>query len=257
MDTYLEGPLWTSVHSQLAVEIARQLTPLLVPKYAALTERRIILATPEVEDGITIAATHFRPDAAIVTAESEEIGAAAAVATIAPPLQMQTAFPEPIPQLSVEIRDSQNLQLVTAIEVISPWNKTGSGYSEYVEKRRKLLLSTAHLVEIDLLRTGQRVPMRGEMPAAQYFVYVGRANRRPVTDVWPIRLQEPLPNVPIPLLAGDPDVILNLQQALTNVYDGFGYRYLVDYRHPPKIPLDEGLREWAEQRIKSQGILQV
>ena len=251
MDPYLEGPLWTSVHSQLAVEIARQLTPLLVPKYAALTERRLVLATPDVEDGVTI--TSLRSDAAVVTRPSYEQEGGVAVAVEAP-LHLATVLPHPVPELTVEIRDTENLQLVTAIEVLSPWNKTGSGYVEYVEKRQKLLLSTAHLIEIDLLRAGQRVPMQDPLPSADYFVLVGRANRRPVTDVWPVQLRDALPEIPVPLLKGDADVRLDLQKALTSVYDAFGYRYLIDYSSQPKVPLPAKSVEWARERLRASGI---
>jgi hypothetical protein len=253
MDPYLEGPLWTSVHSQLAVEIARQLTPMLVPKYAALTERRLVLATPDVEDGVTITTTSLRSDAAVVTSHADEQEGGAAVAVEAP-LHLATVLPQPVPELTVEIRDTENLHLVTAIEVLSPWNKTSNGYDEYVEKRQKLLLSTAHLIEIDLLRGGQRVPMQDPLPPADYFVLVGRANRRPVTDVWPIQLKEALPKVPIPLLKGDPDVLLDLQQAVTSVYDAFGYRYLIDYAQPPRVPLPAKSIEWIRERLRAAGI---
>ena len=47
MDPYLEGSLWMSVHSPLAVEIIRQLNPKLRPRYIALTVRRFILDVPE------------------------------------------------------------------------------------------------------------------------------------------------------------------------------------------------------------------
>jgi PIN domain nuclease of toxin-antitoxin system len=253
MDPYLEGPLWTSVHSQLAVEIARQLTPMLIPKYAALTERRLVLATPDVEDGVTISTTSLRSDAAVVTRSSREPEGGLAVATAAP-LQLATVLPLPVPELTVEIRDTESLQLVTAIEVLSPWNKNGKGYEEYVEKRQKLLLSTAHLIEIDLLRAGKRVPMQDPLPAADYFILVGRASRRPVTDVWPVELHQALPGVPVPLLEGDPDVRLDLQQAVTSVYDAFGYRYLIDYSQPTKVPLPISSRDWARERLRTAGI---
>jgi Protein of unknown function (DUF4058) len=47
MDPYLEGSHWMGVHSQLSAEITRQLTPLLVPKYLALTNERFVLEIPE------------------------------------------------------------------------------------------------------------------------------------------------------------------------------------------------------------------
>lgn len=154
----------------------------------------------------------------------------------------------------MEIRDTESLQLVTAIEVLSPWNKNGKGYEEYVGKRQKLLLSTAHLIAIDLLRAGKRVPMQAPVPVADYFVLVGRANRRPVTDVWPVELQAALPAVPVPLLEGDPDVRLDLQQVVTSVYDAFGYRYLIDYSQPPKVPLEPSENDWARERLRAAGI---
>jgi Protein of unknown function (DUF4058) len=104
--------------------------------------------------------------------------------------------PEAVPHVSVEIRDAANRLLVTAIEVLSPTNKRGDGRAEYLAKRQRLLRSTAHLVEIDLLREGQRVPMMRPLPSAPYFILVGRADVRPDTDVWPVRLDEPLPPFP-------------------------------------------------------------
>jgi hypothetical protein len=45
MDPYLEGPLWTGFHTQFCVEIARNLTPRLLPRYLALTEKRFVVTT--------------------------------------------------------------------------------------------------------------------------------------------------------------------------------------------------------------------
>ncbi len=47
MDPYLEGDLWTTVHSQLAAEIARQLAPKIAPRYVARTEKRFVIAAPD------------------------------------------------------------------------------------------------------------------------------------------------------------------------------------------------------------------
>src|SRR5205823_13138507 len=118
--------------------------------------------------------------------------------------------------------------LVTAFEVLSSTNKRG-GRRENLRKRRRLLLSSAHLMEIDLLRAGRRVPMQEPLPDAPYFVFLSRAEARPLTDVWPIRLADQLPKVQVPLLAGDPDLELDLQDALASAYDAFSYDLSVDY----------------------------
>ena len=130
MDPYLEGSLWMSVHTQLSAEIARQLAPKLRPRYLALTnERFVYVAKTEIS----------RPQPA-------DSGIAVA------PLHMATVMPEPVPQITVEIRDTANRRLVTAIEVLSPTNKRGQGREEYLAKRGRLLHSSAHLLEIDFLR---------------------------------------------------------------------------------------------------------
>jgi hypothetical protein len=162
-----------------------------------------------------------------------------------------TLMPESIPHVTVEIRDSAADELVTAIEVLSPTNKGSDGRDEYLAKRRRVLLSTAHLVEIDLLRNGVRIPTRPALPTFPYFVLVGRADKRPLTEVRPIRLADPLPTVPIPLLAGDADVLLDLQQAFTSVYDTFHYARMIDYRRPPTVPLRPARSAaWAEEHLK-------
>jgi hypothetical protein len=159
-------------------------------------------------------------------------------------------MPERVPQVSVEIHDTTQRRLVTAIEVLSPVNKRGQGRAEYLRKRRGIMLSDAHLIEIDLLRQGRRVPMRQALPSVPYFVLVGRAENRPILDVWPIALDQPLPIIPIPLLPGDADTFLDLQQAFTTVYDLVGYDLIVDYQRPPEVSLPPEIAAWAEARLR-------
>src|ERR687885_2666668 len=152
MDPYLEGSEWVSMHVELSSEIARQLAPQLRPKYVVRMTRQCMT---EVLDDLAITAADIYPD-------------------------------KRVPQVSIEIRDVAHRDLVTAIEVLSPTNKRGEGYQEYLDKRGHLLLSPAHLIEIDLLRSDRRVPMQEPLPPAPYFVFVSRAERRPMVEVWPV-----------------------------------------------------------------------
>jgi hypothetical protein len=158
------------------------------------------------------------------------------------------------PDVSVEIRDTSQRRLVTAIEILSPTNKRGAGNQEYLAKRQRLLLSTVHLLEIDLLRMGERVPMQQPLPDAPYFVLLSRAEERPMTEVWPIALDQALPTVPVPLLLGDDDVLLDLQAAFTAAYDLPGYDLIIDYTQPPDVPFTEGEAEWVERHLHQAGL---
>jgi hypothetical protein len=242
MDPYLEGPTWMSFHGQFIAEIARQLAPLLRPKYVALMDERVVWDAPE--DDVWIDAVEAKPDVAVM--ESPHAGGISGSATLAAPLTMATVMPTPVTHRSIEIRDVANRQLVCAIEVMSPANKRGRGRRKYWLKRGRILQSSAHLIEIDLLRQGHRVPMEGALPAHPYFIFVSRAQKRPRVGVWPIALADHLPSVPVPLLPGDADVPLDVGAALTAVYDGVGYDLILDYGKPPPVKLTPEERDWAE-----------
>jgi hypothetical protein len=246
MDPYLEGSHWTGVHAQLCAEIARQLTPRIVPKYIALTNERFVLEVPE---AVSITTRSSYPDVGLAPlTKSSHFADSGAVAVA--PLHLATVMPEAVPHLTVEIRDTANRQLVTAIEVLSPTNKRAEGRQEYLAKRQRILLSTAHLIEIDLLREGQRVPMQQSLPSVPYFVFLSRCEQRPVIDVYPLALDQRLPTVPVPLLLGDTDVALDLQQAFTAIYDALRYDLLVDYGQPPEVSLSSETSAWIEERLQ-------
>jgi hypothetical protein len=251
MDPYLEGSEWTSVHAELGSEIARQLSPKLRPKYIVRISRRLV---SEVSEDVGIVTSDLYPDVSVMDADQYGGVAESAVVVAQPPLQMATVIPARVPLISVEIRDVANRDLVTAIEVLSPTNKRGEGYQEYLDRRLRILRSTAHLMEIDLLRIGRRVPMQKPLPPAPYFVFLSRTEKRPIVEIWPIQLSMRLPVVPVPLLPGDPDVALDLQLALNTVYDALNYDLSVDYTRPPEVPLDEKNAAWADECVREAGI---
>jgi len=252
MDPYLEGALWTTVHHELSSTIARQLAPKLRPRYVALPAERFVMDLPE---GVAVIRTDAYPDVAVREVDPLlPVGSMGyAVAGSDAPLQLATVVPSPVPHVTVEIRTADDRELVTAIEALSPTNKRGEGRREYLVKRQRTLVSTAHLIEIDLLRTGQRVPMQEPLPPAPYFVLLSRFERRPVCDVWPIMLTDPLPTVPVPLLPGDADVTLDLQQAFTTMYDALNYDLLVDYNRSPEVSLTGEAELWADEWLRRAG----
>jgi Protein of unknown function (DUF4058) len=62
--------------------------------------------------------------------------------------------------------------------------------------------------------------------------------------VWPIRLRNPLPAIPIPLTAGTPEPLVDLQAALHATYDEGGYGVYI-YRGEPDPPLTAEDATWA------------
>jgi len=251
MDPYLEGSEWSSVHVALSAEMARQLAPKVRPKYIVRTARRFVTDMP---DYIAVTAGDLYPDVSV--AEAAPQGSGLPPAMVAPaPIQMATVIPSRVPHVTIEIRDVAQRMLVTAIEILSPTNKRGEGYREYLDKRHRLLCSMAHLIEIDLLRRGRHVPMQQALPPAPYFIFLSRAERRPMVEVWPVQLHMRLPVIPVPLLADDPDVTLDVQLALYTVYDAFNYDLSLDYTRPAEIPLVGEAAAWAAEHLRQAGIV--
>ena len=63
-----------------------------------------------------------------------------------------------------------------------------------------------------------------------------------------VALNEPLPVIPVPLLSPDPDLALDLNQAVQTAYDHGAYHWQIDYHQlvpPPK--LRPAMAEWLRE----------
>lgn len=151
----------------------------------------------------------------------------------------------------VAIRDRHNRQLITVLELLSPANKRpGRDRDQYVDKRNQLLASAAHFVEIDLLRGGPRMPLT-DLPPCDYYALVSRVEERPEAGLWPIRLRDQLPVIPVPLRTGEADARLDLQEILHRIYDAAGYAvYIYDGEPDPRLAPEDAA--WAEQFLPRQ-----
>jgi hypothetical protein len=255
MDPYIEHPeIWSDFHLDLAAEIRTQLNQSIQPRYVARLNPRVTYEVVEVARMQSI-----RPDVGVWQPQPPRGPVAEAVAELPPAPVVSTIKMEvPLRLVNVEVRKSGTLELVTAIEILSPVNKQPSheAYLDYLRKRRELLRSAAHLVEIDLLRGGERPPLdEPAPPAASYYVTLSRAEQRPEVEVWPIQLQDRLPIVPIPLSQPDPDASLDLAVAVAAVYERGGYATLIDYHRPPPAPkLPEVDALWLDRWLRQQEI---
>lgn len=96
--------------------------------------------------------------------------------------------------------------------------------------------------------------MQQPLPPAPYFVFVSRAERRPIIEVWPIQLNMLLPVIPVPLQAEDSEVTLDLGLALSTIYDTLNYDLIIDYSQPPQPPLEGDEAIWASELLREAGI---
>lgn len=246
MDPYLEQPdLWPEVHSRLIVAIADYLGPQLRPKYRVAIEKRIY------EDTVSDIFVG-RPDVSVLQAlaKEKEHETVSSTATVEP-IIVELPMPEELQERYLEIREVGTGAVVTTIELISPSNKrAGKGRQQYEEKRLKILASQTHLVEIDLIRAFQALPMRGTNQFSLYRILVSRADQRPRAALYPFNLQHPIPAFPLPLQSEDIEVVVELQPLLEQVYDRASYDLAINYAQNPVPPLSKEDAIWADAILK-------
>ncbi len=251
MDPYLEGYLWPDVHHRLATQISDQLMPLVRPRYVARIEIQVVSDdAPEAEIGI------MYPDVEVVRARREPTeplsqAAPTAGATVTTPTSLSVPLLDVEVRLAtVEIRDTAQNQLVSSIEILSPVNKREPGLSRYRDKQRQLREANVHILDIDLLRRGQRPLAHPRIPEHAYRVTLSRAGHS-FADIWCMDLQDPLPVVPVPLRAPDEDVPLDLATAFATIYDRAAYDLSLNYDEPPPPPpLSANEHTWVRRQIE-------
>jgi hypothetical protein len=154
-----------------------------------------------------------------------------------------------------EVREVGTGEVVTAIEVISPKNKRlGEGRNAYESKRQQVLGSSTHLIEIDLLRGGQPMPILDKGIQATYRILVSRSDRRPKAELYPFGLQDPIPPFQLPLRRKDTESLVDLQALLHGVYDRAGFDLVIDYTREPVPPLGESDAVWVNALLQQQGL---
>ena len=235
MDPFLEGYLWPDVHHNLASVFQQLLTPQIIPKYVARVnlytvqdsafEEDLGILYPDVE--LLLRDKAEEPEAAYAKEENDQLTPPDHRLFILEPIEVR------IPVL--EIRDKEKNRLITAIEILSPVNKRHPGLEPYRAKYLKLNQAGVHLLEVDLLRRGERPFRHPNLPEVDYRVTLTRGNRKKI-DVWDLAVKDNLPTVPVPLREGDGEVILNLGQALSIIYDRNQYQLTIDYQKDPPPP---------------------
>jgi hypothetical protein len=249
MNPYLENPeLWSEVHSRLIVGIADELTDHLSEQYRVAMEKRVYASSGDENLLVGI------PDVSVVSKRSEA----------EPPTNVATPTPQPItvtvPMLEevqeryLEIREAATGAVVTVIEILSPKNKrVGEGRQAYGRKRNQVLGSLSHLIEIDLLRGGQLLPIRGGVES-DYRILVSRSDRRPYAELYVFTMQQSIPPIPVPLMPGDEEPILDIQTVLQRIYEKGRYHLAIDYSQSLQPALSPENTVWIDEQLKEAGL---
>jgi hypothetical protein len=251
MDPYIERPaIWADFHDALIAEIRGILQPMLRPKYVALMQDRLYVVESK---------RPIYPDVAVIeSARAATSGnAASSAVVIEEPMEFETLEDE-IREPYIEIIEpAAGNRLITAIEVLSPENKTkGLGRKKYLQKRHEIIKARARIVEIDLLRAGKStLPLTAadfaRMPPHHYLIGVKRAPKR--QGVYPVALQKPLPSIKIPLAHNDADVVLDLQAAFALAWEKGPYPDLLHYDDAPPGKMSHEEIAWCEEQLQHGG----
>jgi hypothetical protein len=247
MDPWLEHPArWPNVHQSLITYSRDALQGQVGDRYFVSIGERVYLAVPDQSLYPDVSVVETRTGATVAPQAAE---ADRPVVVLVDEVEQREVF--------LEIFDAASGdRIVTIIEVMSPSNKhAGTGRDLYLRTQAEILASTTNLVEIDLLRDGEptaAVP-RQRQSESPYRVVVSRASDRRRRELYPVRLQDRLPRVAIPLLEGDPAAVLDIQAVFDEVYDKSGFGRWIDYGQPPVPPLRAEDTAWARELLAAAG----
>jgi hypothetical protein len=249
MDPYLEiSGDWRDFHSRFLNVCADSLAERLPENYIVRIEERFqVLEYPQetLENRYPdVSVARIGPSRSVAVPTSP-------IATLEPEvIPLVTTIIEEVKERWIEIRRKPDWEPVTIIELLSPANKRGYGYDDYLYKRVSLIARTIHLVELDFLIGGHRLPM-GRPLRGDYHALVSRTEQRPLSHVYSWSVREALPVIPIPLMAPDPDVPVDLGAIFATVYQRGQYQRSIDYTAPLDLPLSPKDRTWAESHARA------
>ncbi len=252
MDPYLERPaIWPDCHDTLITCIRGGLQPLLRPKYGALIQDRLFVVDSD---------RRMLPDISVVPSPTPRPLGAGTTALLEPDSRavFELHFEEER-EPYLEIREAAvGHRVVTAIEVLSPDNKTaGAGRRSYLRKQEELWDSGANLVEIDLLRAGEptmRVSFAHLDELRPWHYLVGVTRRKTARqEIYSVQLSGRLPRIAIPLGEGDPDITLDLQAAFNRCWEEGPYPEFLRYEEPPPGRLTPEELAWCEEILRNAG----
>lgn len=248
-DPFLEIPAyWPDFHSTFINYWREAIADLLPENYEASLDERVCLIEHESD-----ARKLVSPDITVTSVYEQRTPTASASAAV---LETTTLEPVNIPltildgpsETYIQILYRPDQSVVTTLELLSPANMNLPGRTDYLIKRNAILLQPVHLVELDLLRRGHRVPFDKPIPQADYFYFVSRFEQRPNCQVYHWNMPQPLPTLPIPLR--DPDIRVSLAGVFNTAFERGRFYRRINYQQALPGTLSDAEAQWVKQHIQ-------
>ncbi len=249
MNPYLENH-WPGVHTRLIAYVCDAIGEQLPSDLSSRAEEEVAIEFPTPEH-------NYRADVAILESRVD-------IRLASEPKLADVAVSEPVViegrfvHRWVEIREATG-RLITVIEILSPSNKRGPGWIAYMAKQASYLASGVNLVEIDLLRVGDRtlndefMTKLKKTESTMYLMVATRAiapNRR---EIYYCPLKERLPAIRVPIRPSDQDVVLDIQPLINRCYE-IGRYWQSVAELDLAVPLESTEQEWSEQLLVLAGL---
>jgi hypothetical protein len=249
MDPYLEHPtLWPGVYNGLIAALQLSLAPQLRPRYYVALEERVYVTEPAQRTFVG------RPDVAVVGPPEADRKPKPPLSE-SPVLTVKVPLPDEVRETYLEVREAGTDYVITVLEILSPTNKRpGRGRRIYEDKRMEMLATRTHLVEVDLIRSGEPMPLIDNGRSSDYRILVSRGDRGPNATLYAFGVRQPIPTFPLPLKADDQEPMVALGQLLHNLYDQASYDLRLDYTGDPDPPLPSAEAAWTDWLLRQKSL---
>jgi hypothetical protein len=221
MDPFLEDPAyWLDFQAQFVNSWCEAVANALPQNYEARLVERVFLIEHD-------------PDGHKLSAHVEPVGI--------PLLKLEGPR-----ETYIEILHQPQRSLVAVLELLSPTNKAYPWRDEYLAKRMALIRQNVHVVELDLLLGGHRLPMQSAFPPADYYYFVSHGDLRHDCHGYYWNLKQPLPKLPVPLGAPDLEIRTDLGAVFNIAYERGQFQRRINYLLPPPTTLRDDDKRWAQ-----------
>ena len=259
MNPYLEHRhIWPDFHNELISQVRSALNPQLPARYHISLQRRVEIEAPfgpppDLAFMIPDALVTGEPAAQLPNAPPAVAAATSAVAD-APPedaLAVRVLMPREVEVTWLRVQTVPEMEVVTIVEVLSPTNKVpGRERNRYERKREVIVGSGANLVEIDLLRRWEPMPLETPPPVSDYRILVCEGWQRPSALLYPFTVRQAIPKFTLPLLPEDEELEVDLGAIINEMHHSVRYGQVARYHEPPPEPAFEGeVGEWVTERV--------